>query len=184
MSKSLQNLIQLNKLINHPYQIDFDYSLSLFDKLTDFITKDHKFAIKSLESEQWANESVKVDLEIKSIDSANPMNVVSGRIEARLFLTCQNCLNIFENEIDVPVKIALCSDQNAYQGNKDYEPWEIEGCSIKIIDLIEELLLISIPLYVKHDEDEVCVVLKKPQMNNDLMTFPFANLKNQLNNDK
>ena len=102
MSKSLQNLIQLNKLINHPYQIDFDYS---------------KFAIKSLESEQWVNESVKVDLEIKSIDSANPMNVVSGRIEARLFLTCQNCLNIFENEIDIPVKIALCSDQNAYQLN-------------------------------------------------------------------
>ena len=55
MSKSLQNLIQLNKLINHPYQIDFDYSLSLFDKLTDFITKDHKFAIKSLESDQWVN---------------------------------------------------------------------------------------------------------------------------------
>ena len=184
MSKSLQNVIQLNKFIHHPYQLDFHCSLSLFDKLTDFIAKDHKFAIKPLESNQWVNESVKVDLEIKSIDFGNPMNVVSGRIEAKLFLTCQNCLNIFENEIDVPVKIALCADQNAYQGNKDYEPWEIEGCSVKIIDLIEELLLISIPLYVKHHDDKVCVILKKPQTSSDLTTFPFANLKNQLNKDK
>jgi len=184
MNKSLQNVIQLNKLINHPYQLVFDCSLSLFDKLTDFITKDHKFAIKPLEIKQWVNESVKVNLEIKSIDLGSPMNVVSGRIEAKLFITCQNCLNIFENEMDIPVKIALCADQNAYQGNKDYEPWEIEGCGVKIIDLIEELLLISIPLYVKHDDDRVCVIPNKPQTSNDLTTFPFANLKNQLNNDK
>ena len=52
------------------------------------------------------------------------------------------------------------------------------------IDLIEELLLISIPLYVKHHDDKVCVILKKPQTKNDLTTFPFADLKNQLNNDK
>ena len=184
MNKSLQNVIQLNKLINHPYQLVFDCSLSLFDKLTYSITKDHKFAIKSLEINRWVNESVKVDLEIKSINLGSPMNVVSGRIEVKLFLTCQNCLNIFQNEIDIPVNIALCADQNAYQGNKDYEPWEIEGCGVKIIDLIEELLLISIPLYVKHDDDKVCVILKKPQTSSDLTTFPFANLKNQLNNDK
>ena len=54
----------------------------------------------------------------------------------------------------------------------------------KIIDLIEELLLMSIPLYVKHDDDRVCVIPNKPQTSNDLTTFPFANLKNQLNNDK
>ena len=184
MNKSLQNVIQLNKLINHPYQLVFDCSLSLFDKLTYSITKDHKFAIKSLEINRWVNESVKVDLEIKSINLGSPMNVVSGRIEVKLFLTCQNCLNIFQNEIDIPVNIALCADQNAYQGNKDYEPWEIEGCGVKIIDLIEELLVISIPLYVKHDDDEDCVIPKKPQTSNDLTTFPFANLKNQLNNDK
>ena len=184
MNKSLQNVIQLNKLINHPYQLVFDCSVSLFDKLTDSITKDHKFAIKPLEINRWVNESVKVDLEIKSINLGSPMNIVSGRIETKLFFTCQNCLNIFQNEIDIPVNIALCADQNAYQGNKDYEPWEIEGCGVKIIDLIEELLLISIPLYVKHDDDEDCVIPKKPQTSNDLTTFPFANLKNQLNKDK
>ena len=62
--------------------------------------------------------------------------------------------------------------------------WEIYKEKIKLKDLIEELILISLPLYFKHESSKDCIDYDYKFDTESAKTLPFANLKNQLNNDE
>ena len=62
--------------------------------------------------------------------------------------------------------------------------WEIYDEKIKLKDLIEELIIISLPLYFKHESSKDCIAYEYMLHTESANTLPFADLKKQLNNDE
>jgi uncharacterized protein len=77
---------------------------------------------------------------------------IEGRIQAKLKLKCQNCLNAIDWEIDSPVQLGIVNSID--QANRlpdDYEPLMVGEGKMLLSEIIEEELLLAIPDYPKHD---------------------------------
>ena len=79
--------------------------------------------------------------------------VIHGRIAAVLELECQRC----GKPAAIPVAVELCLYPIKYEAQmatlkQDQEPLITHDEPVKIVDLVEEELLLSLPMVVKHDE--------------------------------
>ena len=120
--------------------------------------------------------SVNIDL-IGSVNKSS-MPTLHLKVQTTLKLTCQRCLDSFEYPLDltssfiiVPSEAAIPSpDSDEYDDEVDYLVAETQ---MPVIDLVEDEILLALPLAPKHP-DGVCadvsrVELEKPS--------PFAVLK-------
>ena len=83
--------------------------------------------------------------------------VVEGRVRARLTLVCQRCLEPMELEVDVPIQAVLVkSDAEAERLQAQYEPIVIEDETLWVLDLVEDELLLALPLVPAHSTVEEC----------------------------
>ena len=133
-------------------------------------------------SKDWIKEKVRINLKQEIANLNSDEKKVSGSIKIKIYLTCQNCLDVIESDLNIPVSIILCKESK--KNIKGSEMWEIYEEKIKLKDLIEELIIISLPLYFKHESSKDCIDYDYKLDNESAKTLPFANLKNQLNNDE
>lgn len=76
---------------------------------------------------------------------------VEGRISAVLQLKCQSCLQAVEWSVDSVVKLGIVgSIDQANRLPDDYEPLLVEQDTIPLRNVIEDELLLSLPVYPKH----------------------------------
>ena len=178
----LSDSISIKPSLNDNQRIKGEYKVRDFEKIVRLIQKDHLNAIDSIDSKDWLKEEVRINLKQEIANLNFDEKKVSGSIKIKLYLTCQNCLNVVESDLNIPVSIILCKESK--KNIKAFEMWEIYEEKIKLKDLIEELIIISLPFYFKHKSSKDCIVYDYKLNNNRTKTLPFANLKNQLNNDE
>jgi len=78
---------------------------------------------------------------------------VQGTIVGELALTCQRCLEPMSWPVDVAMAGALVrSEQEGERLPAAYEPLLIESVPVRLADLIEEELLLSLPQVPMHPE--------------------------------
>ena len=106
---------------------------------------------------------------------------LQGTVEASLKLICQRCVNPMDYKVSVRFKFGLVLDEEeANELPADLEPYLIEGDEQSIISLLEDELLLSLPIAVAHDE-ECSKFLKKHNEQKQAekeASSPFAVLKN------
>ena len=179
MDKSLLQTFSLGKPFDK-HVIDCECKISEFDKLSQILTEGLNNLDSFVKRDIWLNEKVYVRLNFESNGHDTNILMATGTLKTRFFLTCQKCLKLIEREIELPVKLALCNECNGDQYFYDYEYWELNGNSIKVLDLIEELLIMAIPLYIKHNVNENCVSVDAIEFQKQQVTSPFADLKNKV----
>lgn len=76
---------------------------------------------------------------------------IQGRVTARLDLPCQRCLEPVAVDIDEPVDLVLVADEEAARLlDKDFDPWISPDHRIVLADLLDEQLLLGMPLVSLH----------------------------------
>ena len=178
----LSDSISIKPSLNENQIIKGEYKIENFEKIVRLIQKDHLNAIDLKDSEDWIKEKITIDLKQEIANLNSDEKKVSGSIKIKIYLTCQNCLDVIESDLNIPVSIILCKESK--KNIKGSEMWEIYEEKIKLKDLIEELIIISLPLYFKHESSKDCIDYDYKLDNESAKTLPFANLKNQLNNDE
>lgn len=178
----LSDSISIKPSLNDNRRIKGEYKVGNFEKIVRLIQKDHLNALDLKDSKDWLNEKVTINLKQEIANLNSDEKKVSGTIKIKIYLTCQNCLNMIENDLNIPVSIILCKESK--KNIKGSEMWEIYKEKIKLKDLIEELIIISLPLYFKHESSKDCIAYDYKLDTESAKTLPFANLKNQLNNDE
>lgn len=79
--------------------------------------------------------------------------VIQGEIDTRLHLTCQRCLELVEKQIHAEVSLAMVWSEDAISGLPEaYEPWLLSDEKLVLADLLEEELLLALPLAPVHEE--------------------------------
>lgn len=107
---------------------------------------------------------------------------VAGEIRTELALTCQRCMEPVQKHVECQFKLAfLQSEKDAENLPDDMEAYIIDGSECSIIELIEEELLLSLPIVSKHESD--CSDILNDQRQRRLKETkvkpnPFAVLKN------
>jgi len=84
---------------------------------------------------------------------------VSGKLETKLILVCQRCMENFEYPISVDLALAFIStvaEEDKIRGL--YESYFYEdGHQIDLHALIEDEIILALPLIAKHEQSDCCM---------------------------
>ena len=82
------------------------------------------------------------------------LSTIEGFVRAKICLECQYCLGPVEIEVDSNLKLAIVhSDEEAALIAEDYEPLLCAQEKIIFTDIIEDEILLSLPVIPKHEHD-------------------------------
>lgn len=127
-----------------------------------------------------------VEAELK-FDKAGHIPFIQGHIRAELHLKCQRCLQAVQYSVDSDFRLGMVQNEEQMDRLPDeFEPYLVEDDNNYLADILEDELLLAMPLVAMHDfdcsehvneydsgqEDEV-----KPS---DAKENPFAALKDLL----
>ena len=81
--------------------------------------------------------------------------VVSGKITAQVWLACQRCLQNMGQRIEISVSWGIATDEQRMNAlPKRYAPWLVEEEGGNLHGIIEEELLLALPIVAIHDAEE------------------------------
>lgn len=76
-----------------------------------------------------------------------------GRLQAMVTLQCQRCLDAMDYPIDSRFALALVRDTRQAEAlPSHYEPLVVDGEPMFLRDVLEDELLLALPIVAKHDE--------------------------------
>jgi uncharacterized protein len=78
--------------------------------------------------------------------------VVEGEIQAEVILTCQRCGEPMTCHLQAMPKLQVClNDEQAARVATGYEPMVTEGKPVTLASIVEEELLLALPMVAKHE---------------------------------
>ena len=85
------------------------------------------------------------------------VRTLQGRIETTLNLVCQRCLEPMDQVVDVSFTLALVnSEAQAEQLPGDIEPLLVTGTTLALAELVEDELILALPLVALHPSASPC----------------------------
>ena len=82
---------------------------------------------------------------------------VKGNVAVDVSMICQRCLEPFQTTFDLPIHWIPVKDESEHDLIGDDEALLlVEGDEINLLELLEDEILLTLPLVPKHDLDEDC----------------------------
>jgi len=133
---------ELPETANFVRQVELDrtlegvYPISKFARLGELLLSDDGYITVKLEF-------------TRSVGIAS----LRGKVSAKLLVECQRCLQPVETEVSGSFKFALVRSEEEFELlPEEFEPYLLEGEEQSIIDLVEDELLLSLPMVTIHEE--------------------------------
>jgi len=97
-----------------------------------------------------------VDIELEFDRDEQNLRILKGKLSATVNLMCQRCLKPVEKLIQSDFQLGIVmTDEQAQNLPRYYEPLLVEhGERLEIQDVIEEELILSLPMFAYHDDCE------------------------------
>ena len=114
-----------------------------------------KWPIKQLKrlNEVLLSDQGELDVELK-FDRAGPIPFIDGHITAELQLKCQRCMQAMPYAVDIRFKLGLVlNDEHIEKLPDEFEPYMLEDDNNHLPDLLEDELLLALPLVAMHEFD-------------------------------
>lgn len=93
-----------------------------------------------------------VRIQLQFEKDAQGLHCIYGRICCRLVLTCQRCMRPLDYNFDIAVKLSpVRTDAAAERLPSGYEPLMITDGLMPLSDIIEDELLLNMPIVPKHE---------------------------------
>lgn len=101
--------------------------------------------------------------------------IVESVIESQLVFECQRCLKPVVIEIHKSSLLGVVNNKDEFEAlAKNYEPLQLDEEIISIEELVEDELLLSIPLSPLHSDDKCSGKKDLDRINADAKLQPFA----------
>jgi uncharacterized protein len=134
-----------------------------------------KFMTRLSEFTEIHDELAKYNLEFLKCD--NGITQIRGEISTSLISLCQRCLINFTLNIDIPVSIGIIkNEEDIALLPDDLEPFLVEDDTISLLKLIEDEILLSLPISPLHSVD-VCPKVQTNQKFKPKQDNPFTVLQ-------
>ena len=89
--------------------------------------------------------------------TATCRRVITGSVSANVEVVCQRCLEPLSLKLADTIQLALVESESQIDSlEAEWDPWMVDGPRISIANLLEEQLMLCMPL-VSYHRDERCV---------------------------
>ena len=107
-----------------------------------------------------ANKAGTVHVELSFDLNESKRRIISGHLQAEVEVVCQRCLEPTAIALADDIKLALVKDEAAAEGlDSGLDPWICEDHKLDVAALVEEQLLLCMPLVSYHQSGE-CISRK------------------------
>jgi len=80
---------------------------------------------------------------------------VSGRIQTTLMVECVRCGQAFEYKVDLQPNLRIVrNDEQAKNLEGQQEPLLLEEDTVNLVKLVEDEILLSLPMLIRHEDSE------------------------------
>jgi len=164
--------------------VDYEGDLTDFERLAEIVEADLRTLPEAERPARWRQAPVRAALEFGFADVRETAPVVAGSAQATLTLVCQRCLEPFELPLDVDLQYVLQPAGAAGDEQAVGEVWELEEDAFRPLDLVEESLIMALPMSASHVTLRECGPLAASVHGAEApgveTVRPFAGLKDQL----
>tara|TARA_B100000686_G_C16677731_1_gene910121 strand:+ start:772 stop:1302 length:531 start_codon:yes stop_codon:yes gene_type:complete len=99
---------------------------------------------------------VKVELEFLIDESKQ--RVIQGNLVANVEVTCQRCLEPLEIQLQDNIRLALVTDEEEVSKlDSSLDPWFSNGHRLILAELVEEQLMLCMPIVNSHHNSQFCL---------------------------
>lgn len=135
----LPTRLDLGRLRNGRQNLEGQFSLTAFSRLSEML--EHK------------EGQVAVDITV-GVDEEG-YQFIDGHIDTAVDLQCQRCLQPYQHQLRADFKVSpVLNDNQAKLLPKNYEPVMIENNSLDIEQLVEDEIILNLPLVPKHQTEQ------------------------------
>ena len=91
--------------------------------------------------------------------------IVQGRVQVTLGMTCQRCLESMRIPVTAALHMAwVRGEEEATRLPTGYEPLVFASGRVKLADVVEDELLLALPMAAVHESSEECSGLVQPEV--------------------
>jgi uncharacterized protein len=109
-------------------------------------------------AEVASNPGDELELEVEVTYAEGGWPRLDGRVRGTVILTCQRCLGPLSEALDLTLRLALVPEGGGEAVPEGYESWEMppDGEAPRLRTLIEDEVLLALPLIARHAERAAC----------------------------
>ncbi len=105
--------------------------------------------------ERWPL-AVELDFERRQVEGSQPVPAVTGTARVTLPLVCERCLGLMELALAADIAFLLPDADMTDEALPGFEVWPVEDRGVRLLDLVEEELLLALPLALMHEDRSRC----------------------------
>lgn len=166
---------------------DFKSKIADFERLREIVAGDLERLEAAERPANWQLAPVAGKLAFGFADVRETVPAVTGEATVNLPAVCQRCLEAFELPLSVRLQFVLQAAGEQTDGEAGYETWELTERWLRPLDLVEETLIMALPLSAAHATLAECGPLAQQIDAGDRQAGetirPFADLKAQLQDE-
>ena len=183
MANPLLDRVQPELLAERGQSIEFKGKVGDLPRLVQIVEADLAVVDEAARPRGWKDRPLEVRLEFGWLDPDHRVAAVSGRVAALIAAICQRCLEVFEWPLDTEFRLVVSRDEEG--GPEGHEVWVTDEDSIRPLDLVEEAVVMALPLSPKHAMAGECGPLGQTLEAREPDTVrPFADLRAQMDRSK
>lgn len=164
---------------------DYEGDLTDFPRLADIVEADLSELPDDERPASWRVSPVHVRLAFGFMDARETVPSVSGSAAATLTLVCQRCLEPFSRRVEAELDYVFDrSSEDEESGGAAV--WELDEERFRPLDLVEEALIMVLPMVAAHASTAECGPLAKAVSadsaagDEGAKLKPFAGLRDQM----
>ena len=170
------------ELAERGQEFEFKGKIQDFKRLIEIIETDLESVSGQSQPREWRTAPVDIRLGFNWADARQEIPALEGEISTDIAAVCQRCLEPFDLQLKTTLKMLLLRSAVASAVQGEYEIWEVERDVIRPLDIVEEALIMALPLSVVHQSRDQCGPLARSVTDEKIETVrPFIDLRARMN---
>jgi uncharacterized metal-binding protein YceD (DUF177 family) len=163
--------------------IEISNKISYFQGLAEIVEAD----LGALDPDKlppgWRDAIVVGRLSFGFVAAHGQVATLMGQVAVTIHAVCQRCLRPCVLPLQVELRLLFGDESLSGESDDGFEVWDLDDGEVCPADLIEEALIMAIPLVAMHDDDAACISVPVSDEKVQRMATPFASLKARLESE-
>ena len=151
-----------------------------FERLAEIVGKDLEALDPDKRPANWRDAPLTGRLSFGFADAQERVPALEGSLQATVDAVCQRCLEPFRLPLAVELKLLFTGGADDFAETDGFEVWELDEDRLCPFDLVEEALVMAMPLAALHVDDPACTGQEPEGTAEASTTRPFASLRAQM----
>ena len=162
--------------------IEFTEKLGGFERLARIVEGDLETLDPDKLPSDWREQRVSGRLSFGFADAQDGLPMLQGEVTATIDAVCQRCLDAMQLPLSVELKLLFAGTESTAEDG-GFESWELEDDFLRPIDIVEEALIMAMPLAAMHVDSDTCAKPEAQQAEASETIRPFAALRAQMDKE-